>query len=188
MTDNTEIDLDNFQALLDRFEVFANPSEIHGMLSGLLCGGTKLDDTGWLKILSDFYHQGLAFHEEVVIRLELLFRNVYQALQDEHMGFKMLLPDDNESLALRSKALADWTQGFLLGIAVNTEVLKKASEEVNEAVKDFAEISRMALDGDESEENEHAYSELYEYVRISTMMCFSELAGGFGDKDKVTLH
>lgn len=188
MTDNSVIDLDNFQALLDRFEIFANPSEIHGMLTGLLCGGTKLGDTQWLKIVSDFYHQGLEFHEEVVIRLEMLFKNAFEALQDQTMSFKMLLPEDDETLSIRSKALADWTQGFLLGFGVNRGVIAKASEEVNEAIKDFAEISKMSSEADDNEENENAFFELYEYVRISTIMCFSELGDGLQEKKKITLH
>lgn len=188
MTDNSVIDIDNFQALLERFEVFANPSEIHGMLTGLLCGGTKLSDTEWLKVVSDFYHQGLDFHEEVVARFELMFRSVYEALQDEQLTFHPLLPDDEEALSLRSKALAEWSQGFLLGIGVNRHVLSDASEEVNEVVKDIAEISKLSTEADDSEENENAFFELFEYVRISTIMCFAELGDVPHTKEKITLH
>jgi yecA family protein len=188
MTDNSVIDLDNFQELLDRFEIFAHPSEIHGMLSGLLCGGTKLSDTEWINIVSDFYHQGLKFHEEVVIRLELMFRHVYEALNDEQLGFQMLLPDDDEALTIRTKALAGWAQGFLLGIGINRQALDKAPDEINEAIKDFAEISKMATEADDNEENENAFFELHEYIRISTIMCFNELGGGRQSNEKITLH
>ncbi len=189
MTDNSVLDLDKMQALFERHEVFANPSEIHGVIAGLLCGGTKANDSHWIEPIADFFHQGLSFHQSVVEQLEIMFKQVWDNLVDEDFQFTPLLPDDDEPLHIRSTALAGWTQGFLLGFGINKQVLNDASEDVNEAIQDFAEICKMASDLPDSEENENAFFEVHEYVRISSIMCFSELGDNpDSGKNKITLH
>ena len=189
MSDNSVIDLDNIFSLFEEHEVFANPSEIHGAITGLLAGGLPITDKDWIGPLSDFYHQGLTFPTPVMQVLELMFKSVWEALNDEDLSFALLLPEDEAPLADRSTALSAWTQGFMLGFGTNKDVLKDASDDVNEVIQDFSQISKMELDVDQSEENESAYFEIYEYVRISAVMCFSELgAHSTTKRDKITLH
>lgn len=183
------INLDQLQALFERHEVFANASEVHGVITGLLCGGSTVECTDWLGPIADFFHQGLAFPQIVVDRLQLLYKAVWNKLVDEDLPFVPLLPDDDEALSVRSSALACWTQGFLLGFGVNKQVLAGATDDVNEAIQDFAEICKMTADLEENEENENAFFEVHEYVRISTLMCFGELGHNpLSKKGKITLH
>lgn len=189
MSDNSVIDLDNIFSLFEQHEVFANPSEIHGAITGLLAGGLPITDQDWIGPLSDFYHQGLSFPTPVVQLLELMFKTIWEDLNDDSLSFALLLPEDEAPLTDRSVALSAWTQGFLLGFGTNKDVLKDASDDVNEVIQDFAHISKMVVDVDDNEENETAYFEIYEYARISAVMCFSELgAHAVSKRDKITLH
>jgi len=189
MTDNSVIDLDNIVALFEQHEIFAHPSEIHGAITGMISGGTAVSCRQWVGPLSDFYHQGLDFPAPILELLEQLFVQVHQSLNDQDMSFQLMMPDDDTPISLRSVALSGWTQGFLLGFGTNKDVLNGASDDVNEVIQDFAEICKMTEEFEESEENEHSYFEIFEYVRISAVMCFSELGDNpMGGRDKITLH
>lgn len=189
MSDNSVLDLDNILTLFEQHEVFANPSEIHGAITGLLAGGLPMTDQNWIGPLSDFYHQGLTFPTPVVQTLELMFKTIWEGLNDDSLSFALLLPEDDVPLGDRSVALSAWTQGFLLGFGTNRDVLKDASDDVNEVIQDFAHISKMVIESEENEENETAYFEIYEYARISAVVCFSEHGAHTATKrDKITLH
>ena len=193
MTDNSVLDLDIIFSLFEQHEIFAHPSEFHGAITGFLAGGMPVTSQNWLGALSDYYHQGMEFPAPVKDILKMMFKVIWQGLNDDNLAFELLLPVDEAPLTDRSTALGGWTQGFLLGIGTNIDTsknaLKDASDDVNEVVQDFAQICKMAEDIEENEENEAAYFEIYEYVRISAVMCFSEL--GFDEtqsRDKITLH
>ena len=189
MSTDAEWDFDTLLNLLEKHEIHASPSEVHGMLSGLLCGGASLDNENWLDVAADFFNQGLTFSPVLKEQLDVLFKSVWRNLIDEAMAFEPMVPDQNEPLHARATALCGWTQGFLLGFGVNPEVLKTASDEVNEAIRDFAEFGKMDTDLDDSEDNESAFFELFEYIRISALLCFNELGENpLKSKDKITLH
>jgi yecA family protein len=189
MSDKEILDPDMIQALLERHEVFANVAELHGVIAGMFCGGSKFSSEDWLAPISDFYNQGVDFPEAVEEQIRLIYRQTWQNLIDDDMPFTPLMPDDDEALNVRSAALVAWTQAFLLGFGLNKSVLKDASDEINEAVTDFAEICKMTSDLDDNEENENAFFEVHEYVRISAMMCFTDLGDNPNkSKDKITLH
>ena len=50
-----------------------------------------------------------------------------------------------------------------------------ASSEVKEVLVDFAEIANLSDEMEEDEDTEQAFFEISEYVRISALLCFSEL-------------
>ncbi len=47
---------------------------------------------------------------------------------------------------------------------------------MKEVITDFAEIANLSDEMEEDESTEQAYFEINEYVRISALLCFSELA------------
>ncbi len=58
--------------------------------------------------------------------------------------------------------------------------LTGCSDDVKEALEDFADIARMDEQMSEDEESEKALFEVVEYVRISSMLCFNELGKSSG--------
>ncbi|MCW8926575.1 MAG: UPF0149 family protein, partial [Xanthomonadales bacterium] len=79
---------------------------------------------------------------------------------------------DNELLEERTMALASWCSGFLAGLGSSGKDLTQAlSEEANEALRDFHEISKAVVaDTRETEEEETAFVELVEYLRVAVLM------------------
>ncbi len=68
--------------------------------------------------------------------------------------------------------------------------LMQCSEDVKEALEDFADISRMEEPMDADEESEKALFEVMEYVKISAILCYSELGQSLLDdqQEKPSVH
>ena len=49
------------------------------------------------------------------------------------------------------------------------------SEDVQEVLNDFVDIANLSDEMEEDEDTEQAYYEIAEYVRISALLCFTEL-------------
>ena len=122
-----------------------------------------------------------------------MFSELWTDILDDNYSFQLLLPDDDETLLERGHALGAWVQGFNLGFGLQQKDKPVASEEVKEVLTDFAEIANLSNDMEEDEDTEQAFFEINEYVRISSLLCFSELGAlptrsGGNDQDGSTIH
>lgn len=156
-------------------KIASDPSEIHGIICGMLAGGMSLDNTEWLNSLADFVNTGEPFDSDLRQLMQDIFKQSCEQFSDPSFGLVLCLPDDSAPISERGQSIISWVQGFLLGFGVQQEEKKSCSEEVKEALQDFAEIARMDNEMSEDEESEQALFEVMEYVRISAMLCFSEL-------------
>jgi uncharacterized protein YgfB (UPF0149 family) len=158
----------------------AELAESHGLLCGLLCretNGTANDFMSQLAAMQLVVEPGVAL--EAV--LAEAFESTMAQLEDEEFGFVLWLPDDEESLEERTIALAQWCSGFLAGLGSGGQ-LDALSEEAKEAIEDLqqiarAEISSPGQDVDDSEEDEVAFTEIVEYVRVVALMLREDFRG-----------
>ena len=184
MTDTTSpndanqnlIDFPTLQALLTSEDVQSHASEFHGVLTGLVCAGFAFEDQGYLAMLSDLFNEGDGFPATVKITLKQMYSELWASILDDSYSFNLLLPDDDDTMAERGKALSMWVQGFNLGFGLQQKNSPVVSDEVKEVLTDFGEIANLSDEMDEDEDTEQAYFEISEYVRISALLCFSELA------------
>jgi len=94
---------------------------------------------------------------------------------DAGMQFTLLLPDDEEPIAERTGALADWARGFAVALLRGDELTVESLEgDAAEVVQDLMKISE-ARPGEDSEEDERALAELEEYMRVGVQLVFEEL-------------
>ena len=101
-------------------------------------------------------------------------------------SFNPLLPEDNEPIASRTQALSLWCQGFLFGLSVSgLKTLDALSEASREIVEDFSSIAQLEEQFEEGENEESAYMELVEYLRIGTFTLIDEHSK---QPDSETLH
>jgi len=171
-------DYTRIQQLLARAHSLADASEAHGTLAGCLCGARAYRFEDWLKeILPD----GQAGNQ-VTVPLRELYDATAGALIQPDMEFELLLPEDGAPLAERTRALAEWCQGYLYGLGAGAiGDPAKLPGEVGEVVRDLIEISRAGVDGEaEDEANESAYAELVEFVRVGVQLLYEELAQARG--------
>ncbi|WP_448547715.1 UPF0149 family protein [Thalassotalea fusca] len=175
MTEQSSLEFSSIQAIITTENVKAHASEIHGLLTGLICGGYEFEKNDYLQIINDMFNNGEDIPAQVRMTLKLLFGQVWQSLLDDSYTFALLLPDDDDSMAERGHALGVWVQGFNLGMGLQQKNNAILSEDVKEVLSDFAEIANLSEEVDEDEDTEQAYFEISEYVRISALLCFTEL-------------
>ncbi len=172
----TLMDFSSMQAIITCENVKAHASELHGVLSGLVCAGFEFEDQSYITMLNDLFNDGDNFPSPVKSALKQMYNELWSNILDDNYGFNLLLPDDDDSMAERGNALSIWVQGFNLGFGLQQKDKPVLSEEVKEVLIDFGEIANLSDEMDEDEDTEQAYFEISEYVRISALLCFSELA------------
>jgi len=170
-----QTDYSRVQQLLAQERSLAEPAEAHGTLTGGLCAvdGYRFED--WLH---EILPEGRAA-PTATATLRELYTATADALLQPDMELGLLLPADDEPIAARTAALAQWCQGFLYGLGAGAiPDVRQLPGEVGEIVRDFVEITRADVDEGQGEEsNENAYAELVEFVRIGVQLLFEELAG-----------
>lgn len=173
----------------------SSPSQIHGCLCGLLAAGAPSQAEFGLDALTRALD--LVLHGELAGRVLELYAVTAAALQDEEFSFHLLLPEDDEDIAVRTEAMAAWCKGFLAGFAQVSAVPERAgsalSQDSSEILKDVAVIAQAGVDDDEDEEDsEESYMELVEYLRMAVMNVYMEHGAdsqtGNPDEQEPSLH
>lgn len=150
-----------------------SPSECHGQICGLLCGDAARDR---IEALVDRWAcDGQERVDRDVVRLlRGLITESQTALSGIELDFALLVPDDAAPLEVRVGGLAEWTQGFLYGLIEAGTDWADAPDPLREVITDFAEIARLRGAGLMDEEDEQAYAELVEYVRMGALLMYAE--------------
>jgi uncharacterized protein YgfB (UPF0149 family) len=158
--------------LMQQARALADLPEAHGTLAGAFCAGQGFTLEDWVR---EIFPEGLP--GPAGAGMQAVFDWTRESLEGGDL-FEPLLPDDQVPVAERAPALGEWCQGFLYGLG--TRALpdpEQLPEQVAEVVRDLTAITRVGVDPDESEEeNEQAYAELVEFVRVAVQLLHEELA------------
>lgn len=143
-----------------------HPSQVHGLMCGLLCGDPR-KTPAWEELVTG---------DKKSAKTDSLLKDLYahsaNKLGEFSFDFQLLLPDETDPLPERAEALTLWAQGFLTGLKLaHIKVVDREAGEVTEAIGDMIEIAKMNFeDVESSEEDEAAYVELVEYVRMAAIL------------------
>lgn len=184
-------DIDEIGDALERLESDMGAAECHGAMAGLLCAAGRMEKARWLKRLFPGVGSGDLLAREAIDTLARLYEETARQLDDVTLGFQLLLPDDDEPLDERVEALAEWCQGFLLGMSEGgMKELAALPGDSSEVMRDLVEIARAgSYDLGTGEEDEVAYNELLEYVRTGVLLINEELNPTQAPpQDNLTLH
>lgn len=145
-------------------------TESHGVLCARFCTETRPDPAAWVQEVigqQDSNNLQVRNSQETLAHLYLQTEQLFQNALEQ---FDLLMPDDHEPLDVRMQALVDWCSGFLSGLGLaGLEDNESLDLEIREIMQDFIEITRMDVAVDDVEENEAAFTEIEEYVRIGVM-------------------
>ena len=149
-------------------------SECHGVACGLACRRPGDGAARWFGVLAML--ELLTDPDPGLQRaLEDLHAASLRQLDDEQMRFALWLPADEEPLEDRTEALAHWCTGFLAGLGSAGE-LEGLSDDAAEAIDDLGQIAQAEVSGtEENEEEEAAYAEIVEYIRVAVLMLKEDL-------------
>ena len=146
----------------DEIEEISSPSELHGLLTGIVCVTEAPNREEWLQILSTLDVPTL--NENAVGMLAEEAEDIAHSLSEDELDYLPMLPDDSHTLSERVQALADWCEGVVLGFGLASGRIRAEEEELIESLQDVASVEFDEDDNDE--EGEESYQELYEFVRL----------------------
>lgn len=152
-----------------------NPSELHGVLVGLMGAGFDPDDEHHLEqtLASVEKAVGMQLQGELVDIVSRLNLATLSAIVDTDYAFHVFLPDDDDPIEQRLRSFSNWVTGFISGYTEGMTVRQAAGlaiqAEVADVLKDFASIAQVETDQVETEEAERQLEELVDYVRLATI-------------------
>lgn len=147
-----------------------HPSQVHGLVCGLICGNPQ-STAAWEELLAG--NKAQETHD--------LLQNLYDAsakqLGDFLFELTLILPPDSKKLSQRAEALSLWCQGFLTGLKLTgIPITERKPSDITEALNDMIEIAQMDYEElSDNEEDEQAYAELTEFIRMAVILIYQEL-------------
>lgn len=174
-----------FAALLTSSGHTVSPAELHGLLLGRSCAGAGFEIDYWLVDAAELL--GAAPEDGVRQALIGLQEMVKNELTGVEVTVVLLLPSDDAPLSERAVALGQWCQGFLGGFGLTARD-SALSAEAMEVLQDLSAISQVQNALDESDDGEHDYMEVMEYLRVAPLLLFSECAKPVVAAAKPSLH
>lgn len=157
---------------IQTYQPNGHAAQIHGLLCGVLCANVNTTAKQWEKIFPNIKKNKKA-HD----LLKEVIHISHQQLKEFSFEFSLMLPSEKKDINNRAEALGLWCQGFLTGLKLmHVAIENREPGEVTEALNDIIKISEISFgDITENDEDESAYLELVEYVRLSVLMIFHEL-------------
>ncbi|WP_089604506.1 UPF0149 family protein [Acinetobacter piscicola] len=146
----------------DEIEEISSPSELHGLVTGIVCVTEAPTRDEWLQILSTLDVPKI--DDAAIALLAEEAEDISHALSEDDLDYLPMLPDDEHTLSERVQALADWCEGVVLGFGLASGRIRSDEQELIESLQDVASVEFDESDDDE--EGEASYLELYEFVRL----------------------
>jgi yecA family protein len=160
-----------------------NAAQVHGLFCGLICGTSGKQNERWEKLLlEDIKEQN---SREI---LQGLYETSYHLMSEFSFEFTLLLPADTKDINERTEALGLWCQGFLAGLKqTHIPIEHREPGEVTDAIDDIVEIAQVNFgEIPANDEEESAYFELVEYVRLAALMIFQDIKSDDTQKETDT--
>ncbi len=179
-------DIPQLEDLLFNVDATMGATESPGALCGMLCAQGATEASQWMLYVLGEHEDTSKLLQQTGKKLLQIHQISVEQMNDTDAEFELMLPDDDEPLEMRVEALGTWCQGFVYGLAVGG--IKEETvlpEDSKELIKDILEISRagyvadneaeLATEEENTEEDEVAFMEVSEYVRMGILLIYEEL-------------
>jgi len=182
---NEFADIAGLEDLLFQVDATMSAIESHGALCGMLCASGSVEAPQWLLHVLGEQAEGQSSSalKTAAAQLMQIYQLTISQMNSSDAGLDLFLPDEDEPLEERVEALSLWCQGYVYGLAAGG--IKQDTvlpEDTSELIQDIVETSRIgqdSLDDDEEEgsreEDEVAFMEVVEYVRMGVLLIYEEL-------------
>lgn len=178
---NSDVDHDILNDALQRCGANWTAAQTHGLLSSrLTVAGTRAVPESLDQVLEGS-DPANALRIECEDMLAVLWQSTHRAFSERLSVFEPLLPDDNDTVDVRTEALAHWCEGYLHGLVSgehDAELKNQlAAEPLADIIKDMLQLTRATVDDmDDEDSNDDAYIEIVEYLRVAAQLFYEELA------------
>jgi len=159
--------------VLARLHVGVGASDLHGSLTGYICGSGSAGARGWLAALELQADPAAELPHAAFARL---YEDCAAWFGDPELHFEPLLPETDTTLDARADALVEWCRGFLGGLGL-AGISKRhgLSADAAEILNDLGTIAGSRFEYDDAEEDENALAEVIEFIRVGVLLLHAEL-------------
>ena len=190
----SDVDYQHLTQALERLQIAADAAECHGALSAVICLTGEEGLASWLPAHFPEIEAGVADGNALASEAKQLIATLYETTLEQlgqgNFDYALLMPDDDDSIFVRTDALSHWCQGFLLGLrysGVNDP--GQFTGELAEILDDISEISQVtSVALEDTEEEEQSYAELVEYLRVGVMLFSETLQASKGATGSKLVH
>jgi uncharacterized protein len=170
-----EVDFNQLQRWTAEHAASQHASELHGLIAGLICAGSKMDAAARRSALTSWL--GDAVGSEAILLLDRVHDETWAGLVDEAFGFRLLIPNDEADVTARTHGVASWCSGFLAGFGLTGRYRNnELSDDLKEVMADLERIASFSDEVPDDEDNEVDLIEIGEYVRMSALLVYTECA------------
>jgi uncharacterized protein YgfB (UPF0149 family) len=158
-------------------------SDMHGIVCGTICNCARTGrEPDLLALLSSGSEAAPERLDTLRTPLEKLFQAALRELRERRPEFDLLLPGEDNGLSVRGAALAEWCQGFFLGLLhEQTLAIEALPGDAAEIARDMLAISELEQVVQDTRENEWNLAQMEEYVRMGVQLIFAELEDAADD-------
>jgi uncharacterized protein YgfB (UPF0149 family) len=151
----------------------SSASDLHGSLTGYLCGGAEAGADDWTDALQlDFDVPAGAGADA----LERLYRLCRAQFEGPRTKVDPLLPPRSAPLPERADALVEWCRGFLGGFGLAGASARAAlPTDASEILADLGTIAASRFECGDGDEDEQALADVLEFVRIGAALLHREV-------------
>jgi len=148
-------------------------SDLHGSLSGYLCGGASPAEADWLHALEiDLGADQAAAAQSAQLRR--LYRQCRAQFEESPASVEPLLPE--APLAQRAAGLVEWCRGFLGGFGLSGASLRAdLSADAREILADIGTIASGNIETSGSREDEQAFADVLDFACTAAAVLHREL-------------
>ncbi|MBE9515923.1 MAG: UPF0149 family protein [Proteobacteria bacterium] len=155
-------------------------SEAQGLICGVLCAASSEEaGASWVPVLLSEQADGTEGSDaikQVTRMLVAIHQQLLGCLKEKDFALRLMLPDEEQPVARRLEALADWCSGFLMGlVAGGAGDISKLPAESAEIARDIMKIAEVVSEEESGEEEEESLMQLEEYVRLGALAIYDEL-------------
>ena len=174
-------DFDELTQALAVAGLVTGAAEAQGLICGVLCAANNEEaGASWVPVLLADQNNGAASDsgpiKQVTLMLVAVHQQLLECLQSKDFALRLLLPDEEQPVANRLEALADWCSGFLMGlVAGGAGDINKLPAESAEIAGDLMKITEVVSEEEAGEEEEESLMQLEEYVRLGALAIYDEL-------------
>lgn len=190
MSDNN-ISFDDLHNALLSADSMTEVAEAHGTLCGMICINGQADTNKWLALIfenQDPQNIQLEESRQTLLKLQEITQ---QKLTNHNYDLNLMIHADSMPLNIRIEDLSLWCQGFLFGLSIaGLTDISKLPTDASEILQDMSDISKAGYGAgeDDDEENEIAFSEIIEYVRMGVYVIFNTLNNNDNVSTSITVH
>lgn len=149
-------------------------SELHATVVGAIANHMKCGQSpDLLKLIEPEAKASDGRYAQLNELLYDIYRETSELLLEGKENFDLLLPAEDEPLAVRTEAIASWARGYLLGLLYNNAFsIDQLPESGAEIARDVMQIAEASAGEDDEQEEDWALAELHEYLKVGSQLIF----------------